>query len=241
MKDSPRTAPPSARPSLALVMGLCLLLAGMTACANSPVTASFDGEMATPYHVQYDTAVQRQPPAVYVRPNISPNTVPTGLFVPLRIAQSMNNRHAVSRNLSRQIWQVWLSQQAFSALEYDDAVAPQRVEEALWQARRRGAQLLVGGAVTHLMDGGSVGDTSLSLHIEIYEVATGNLLWSMSQGGSIEKKQATDLFLVGFQARMPTDPLGVLTRALAHDMGLEVLYWVRPDMRKRGGPRGQAF
>lgn len=220
-------------PLFLLLPALALLLPLLDGCGRN-VTVGLKGEMATPYHIQYDATVDRKPPAIYVRPNVSPNAAPTALFVPLRITQNITRFQALSRNVSRQIWQVWLSQNAFSTLEYDDAVIPYRVADALPLARAKGAQLLVGGYIQHYLDGGSVGNSSLSLNIEVYEVATGTLLWSISQGGNFEKKQTADFFLVDAQARMPEDPMGILVRTLAHDMGLEILYWVHPDARSKG-------
>lgn len=213
---------------------LFAVLAALAACANSSVSAGLGGEMATPYHIKYNDKVARNPPAVHVRPNASPDAPPTALFVPLRVTQGTSQPQALSRNISRQIWQVWLSQSAFSTLEYDDGTVPRRVADALPLARRRGAQLLVGGYVSHIMDGGTTGDSSLSLNIEIYETTTGTLLWSMAQGGSFEKKQAVDLFLVSLESRMPADPMGVLIRTLADDMGREILHWVHPHTRSKG-------
>lgn len=231
------------QPSLRVLM-LVLAALSAAACASSPVSVGLRGEMAAPYHLKYDNWALRKPPAVYVRPNASPNSPPTALFVPLRVNQDISQPQALSRNVSRQIWQVWLSQNAFSTLEYEDAFVPARVTDALPAARRRGAQLLAGGYVNHFMDGGPGGDSSLSLHMEIYEVDTGVLLWSMAQGGSFEKKQAADLFLVSVEARMPDDPMGALIRALAYDMGMQLRYWAHPESRSKGLPdpfKGKAF
>lgn len=206
----------------------CVLLSG---CGKN-VTVGLSGEMATPYHVQYNHSADIKPPAVYVRPTSAPAAPPTALFMPLRVTQSANNVQALSRNISRQIWQIWLSQRAFSTLEYDDSVVFYRPSDALALARRRNAQLLVGGSITHVMDGGTTGDSSLSLAIEIYDVATGALLWHIAQGGNFNKKQASDFFLMGVQARMPEDPLGVLIRTIGNDIGMEIYRWVYPHAKK---------
>ena len=82
--------------------------------------------------------------------------------------------------LSRQIWQVWLSLNAFQTLEYAAEVGPYEPESALALARRRGADLVVGGYINHYLDGGSGGTSSLSLSMEIYDARSGVLLWSMA-------------------------------------------------------------
>lgn len=233
---------PVLRPRARVPLGpLWVLPIVLTLLAGCTARVGLNGEMATPYHIQYDNVVERKPPAVYVRPTTSPDAAPTALFVPLRVTQSMARPQSFSRNVSRQIWQIWLSQQAFATLEYDDTAIPMRVSDALPLARKRGAQLLVGGTIHHFMDGGTAGDSTLSLNMEIYDVASGTMLWSISQGGSIEKKQATDFFLVGVQTRMPTDPMGLLIRTLAHDMGGEVFHWVYPGAKKSGSSWKKAF
>lgn len=44
---------------------------------------------------------------------------PTALFVPLRAVQQIKDPVTFSTMFSRQIWQIWLSLNAFLALEYD--------------------------------------------------------------------------------------------------------------------------
>ena len=224
------------------LLTLAALLPLLPGCGNSPVNVSTNGEMATPYHIHYTENVARNPPIIFVQPSGSPNEPITGLFVPLRVTQNINYSKNISRNLSRQIWHVWLGQKAFSALEYDDSIAPYKVTDALPLARQRGAKLLVGGYITHLLDGGTVGDSEASITMEVYEVATGNLLWSLGQGARLDKKQAGDFYLFSIQSRMPSDPLGLITRTLGQDMGMELYYWVYPNARSKGlNLKGKAF
>ncbi len=210
-----------------------------TACANSPVSLSTNGEMATPYHIYYDAQVAVSPVRVFVHPNVSPSEPLRGLFVPLRVTQDIAQPRTVSRSISRQLWQVWVSQKSFEALEYDERYIPNQVSDALELARQMGANVLVGGYITHYLNGGTVGDSEASIQMEIYEVATGNLLWSLAQGGSLNKEQAADLFLVGVQSRMPADPASLTARSLAYDMGKHIVKWTKPFADQRG--RGQAF
>lgn len=226
----------------ALLALLTLSLALLSGCGTNPVNVSMTGEMATPYHVHYTENVTRNPPILFVQPSGSPDEPLTALFVPLRVTQNINHSKNISRNLSRQLWQIWLSQKAFATLEYDDSISPHRVSDALPLARKRGAKLLIGGYITHLMDGGTVADSEESITLEIYEVATGNLLWSMGQGARLDKKQASDFYLFSIQSRMPGDPLGLITRTLAQDMGMEIYYWVNPNARSKGfNLKGKAF
>ncbi len=206
-----------------LVMSLCL-----AGCAANNATVSMHGEMATPYHITKDAQVDVSPIRVYVQPNISPKDTLRGLFVPLRVTQDIAGPKNISHNVSRQIWQVWLAQRSFEALEYNDSAVPFQVSDALALAKRRGANVLVGGYITHFMDGGGVGTSAISMQIEMYEVETGAMLWSMAQAGSIDKDQAADLFLVGIQERMPADPMGLTARSVGYDLGMKIKEWVHP-------------
>ena len=235
---SPRSTPAPRRAALPRLLCVLPLLMLLAACGNMPVTMS--GGLSTPYKVQVNDWVYRNPPAVYVHPEGTPTQPPTGLFVPLRVTQVTSNPLTISRNLSRQIWQVWLSQRAFSTLEYAENATPFLLNESLALARRKGAQLLVGGYITHFLDGGTVGDSAVSMSIEIYDVASGALLWSMTQGGSMEQQKANDFYIFQVQARMPADPVGLILRTLASDMGMEVYNWVYPYANRKG-PRGKAF
>lgn len=233
---------------LALVLLLGALMPLLPACtSNTPDSMgglSLTGDFANPYQVQIDQWVRRNPPTIYVHPNVSPNHAPRALFVPLRITQDMNNRLSIGNNISRQVWQVWLSQQAFSVLEYADTGRPYNPQDALRLGRERGAELVVGGYITHFMDGSAYGDSTVSLSLEVYEVATGNLLWSMAQGATMEKQAANDFYMFKINSRMPTDPVSLIVRTLADDMGKPLLYWVRPSAKPKGYsifPQGKAF
>ncbi len=220
--------------------GIFIILC-LSGCSGQGTTLSMNGEMATPYHIHYDAGVAVSPIRVYVQPNITPTEPLRGLFVPLRVTQNISQHLTISRTVSRQLWQVWLAQKSFAALEYDERMIPHRVDDALALAKARGANVLVGGYITHYLDGGTVGDSQVSIQMEVYEVDTGTLLWSMGQGGSIDKQQAQDYFLVGVQARMPADPASLTARSLAYDMGMKIATWVNPQRGKTGGPSGQAF
>lgn len=152
--------------------------------------------------------------------------------MPLRTVQQISNAVTFSEMLSRQIWQIWLSLNAFETLEYAANAGPFEPQRALSLARRQGAELLVGGYINHYMDGGSGGESSLSLAIEIYDVKSGVLLWSMAQGGLMEARQIHDFYLFSIKERNPADPSGLIARTLAWDMGREVLFWVDPSARR---------
>ena len=223
---------------------VCLLCVFMTAvsCARSPddslITRNVTGSLRNPFDIQVDNFVRRQEPAVYVQPMHKADHRPTALFVPLRMTQGISNAVTFSNALSRQVWQIWLSLNAFQRLEFAPADVPFEPSSALAQARRIGAELVVGGYITHYFDGGTGGTSSLSLSIEIYDVRSGVLLWSMSQGGMMESRQVHDFYLFTITERNPGDPAGLIARSLAWDMGRLVLKWVDPFAASRGKSGG---
>lgn len=225
-------------------LGLCralVLLAALFAlaggCATPPddsrSTVNVTGDFGTPFQFQINNFVRRQPPAIYVAPQQVLGRRPRALFVPLRAVQQIANPVSFSNMLSRQVWQVWLSLNAFQTLEYDANAGPYEPSRAIALARQRGAELVVGGYINHYMDGGSGGTSSLSLAIEVYDARSGTLLWSMAQGGLMEARQVHDFYLFSIKERNPGDPSGFIARSLAWDMGREVLAWVDPSSREK--------
>lgn len=211
------------------------ILAGLLlvpGCARSPddsySSIGLTGDLAAPIQVVTDNFVRRQKPAVYVHPQASLDHKPTALFVPLRMVQSMNNAVTFSDMLSRQIWQVWLSLGIFNTLEFAPYAGPFERSRALALARQKKAELMVGGYINHFMDGGAGGESSISLAMEVYDVKTGNLIWSISQGGLMEKEKKHDFYLFNITERNPADPSGLIARSLAWDMGRLLLKWVDP-------------
>lgn len=203
-----------------------------TGCARSPddsySSIALTGDLSTPIQVVTDNFVRRQKPAIYVHPQAALDHKPTALFVPLRMVQSMNNAVTFSDMLSRQIWQVWLSLGIFNTLEFAPYAGPFERSRALALARQKKAELLVGGYINHFMDGGAGGESSISLAMEVYDVKTGNLIWSISQGGLMEKEKKHDFYLFNITERNPADPSGLIARSLAWDMGRLLLKWVDP-------------
>ena len=212
---------------------ISLITVLLAACARSPddsySSVSLTGNLSTPIQILTDNFVRRQPPAVYVQPQAPLGHRPKALFVPLRTVQQMNNAVTFSDLLSRQFWQIWLSQGAFNTLEYAPQAGPFNRERALALARAKHAELLVGGVINHYMDGGDGGESSVSLSIEIYDVKTGNLIWSMAQGGLMESNKTHDFYLFEINERNPADPSGLITRSLAWDMGQLIRQWVNPS------------
>lgn len=225
---------------------VALLIACSSGCAVAPddsySSISLTGDFAAPIQVLTDNFVRRQKPAVYVRPQGPLDHRPTALFVPLRMVQQINNAVSFSDMLSRQVWQVWLSLGIFQTLEFAPQAGPFDRARALALARQKHAEVLVGGYINHYMDGGSGGSSSITLAIEVYDVKTGNMIWSISQGGLMEKEKKHDFYLFSITERNPADPSGLIARSLAWDMGKILQKWVNPYAEtKRSFFGGSAF
>ena len=205
-------------------------------CARSPddsySSISVTGDFATPFQILSDNFVRRQKPAVYVQPQEPLDHKPTALFVPLRMVQSMNQAVTFSDMLSRQIWQVWLSLGIFQTLEYAPYAGPFDRSRALALARQKHAEVLVGGYINHYMDGGANGTSSVSLALEVYDVKSGNMIWSIATSGLMEKEKKHDFYLFEITERNPQDPSGLIARSLAWDMGKLLQKWVNPYEQK---------
>jgi len=212
-----------------LILLPVLAVTGLVGCANAPddsrSSITLAGDFSTPFQIQIDNFVRRQPPAVYVQPGNSLGHRPTALFVPLRMMQQMSQAQTFGTMLSRQIWQIWLSLNAFEALEFAEQAGPYNRERALALARARGAELMVGGFINHYLDGGTGGDSSLSLLLEIYDVKSGVQIWSLAQGGMMEVRQVHDFYLFSIKERNPADPSSFIARSLAWDMGQLIRRW----------------
>lgn len=203
-----------------------LLCVGLAGCG------SVSADLTSQPEVYVDNMVQRNPVQVYVRPQEPPEAAPRTLFMPFRVTQQMENGTVTGRNISYYIWQNWLQTQALAVCEFAMTDVPYRPDHALAMARSKGADMVVGGYVTHIVDGGTTGDSSLSVAIEAYDVATGNMIWSMAQGGYMQQNKVKDFIAFSVNTRMPMSPIGAIAAALGTDMGLEIKHWITPQAPK---------
>ena len=124
-------------PALFLIPFFALAAGCATSPDDSRSSISLAGDFSTPIQIQIDNFVRRQPPAVYVSPRGRLDHRPRALFVPLRAVQQIGNAVSFSEMLSRQVWQIWLSLNAFEALEYAPEAGPFDRSRALVLARRQ--------------------------------------------------------------------------------------------------------
>ncbi len=207
--------------STALAVFSLLAAALLAACAANVQL----GEKAVLY---VDEWVRRSDPAIYVRPENSPREPLTAVLVPLRVTQPMDQRHEVGRGVTRVLWQTWLGDQVFPGLAFDEQSSWTGPGDALRRHAASGADLVIGGTVTNIMFGGTTGETTLSLTIEIYDAHTGAMLWSMAEAGQMPSPKTMDYLLVDRTSRLPDDPLYAIATAIGHDLGEPIKAWNRP-------------
>jgi hypothetical protein len=176
--------------------------------------------------VYRDAWVQRVPPEVHVRPQSQAPRDLKVLFIPFRVTQPMDNPTVLGYSTARVFWQTWLTMRLFPNMEFSGDDTPYRRDRAVALARARGADLVIGGFVTYVYAGGTAGDSQIALQLEAHDVRSGQLVWSMAQGGKIAASVTTDYFIFATQYRLPSDPLQAITRAIASDMGQEVGNWI---------------
>ena len=155
-------------------------------------------------------------------------------MVPLRVTQEIRDPVSLSRNLSRTVWQALLGQQVFSVLEYAYDAQPYDPKRALALGKQKGAGLVVGGYITHYLDGGHTGSSDVSINMEIWDTATGNLLWSLAHAGILEYQNTHDFYLFQVRTRQPDDPPSAILQLLAGELGKIIHDWAHNAPPERG-------
>lgn len=171
-----------------------------------------------------DTYVSRSEPEVHVYPVTDVGGIKV-LFVPFKVVQKMDNPEMAGYSVARGFWQTWAGMQVFDQFEFFAEAGPFRRDRAIAYARARGADMVVGGYVTHLFAGGNSSDNRLSVQIEAYDVGSGLLVWSVAQGGTLPAPKTRDYIIFATKRRLPTDPMQLLTETLAEDIGTVIKDW----------------
>ncbi len=206
-----------------------LLLGALLATSGCATMESVDEhswlDLTDKTTIYRDQWVRRSPPEVYVRPQQEVSEPLTALFIPFRVTQEMDDPGIAGYTISRTFWQTWLSMQLFPAIEYSGDPVPYRRDRAVALARARGADLVIGGFVTHLYAGGTAGDSQVAVQLEIHDARSGQLVWSMAQAGLMPASTTTDYFVFQTKMRLPGDPIHAISKAMALDCGEVVKRW----------------
>lgn len=163
----------------------------------------------------------------YVTPSEHPSERLTAVILPFRVQQAMDGARHYGREITRVFYQTWLKHKVFPIFEYMEQTPFTGVDAALNAARSKGADLAVVGYVTQILAGGSVGASQLAIRVEIYEAASGAMLWSMAHFGQMKPEVTRDFLLFSAQARMPQDPMYAISTVIAYDTR-NVGRWNRP-------------
>jgi len=178
--------------------------------------------------VVWDQWVRKGKVQVYLRPREEPAVEPTVLFFPFMPKVNMAQGRHISRELSRMVWQTWLEEELFPVMEFADYSDYYTPERAVSLARMRGADLAVGGYITHYMPGGTASDTHVALQLDIYDSASGQLIWSMAHAGVMQSERTRDYIFFSAKTRLPAEPTGAVMQVLSHDMAVPLHAWVAP-------------
>lgn len=196
----------------------------ISGCGASAGDVSFD--LASQPVIYKNQWARREPPLVYVRPSENTDQELTALFMPFRVTQPMTAPEMVGYAQGRTVWQTWLSQNLFSIMEFDGDHGPYRRDIALNLARQKGADLAIGGFVTYFFPGGSDADSQIALQVEIYDASSGRLIWSMAQSALMPARKVNDYLILATETRGPSDPMFVLAKTIAEDMGDIIAAWL---------------
>lgn len=169
-----------------------------------------------------------------VHPTANLERKPTALFVPLGLVQNSRDHQAVSLGVSRLVYESFLAEQTFAALEYYDYIVPYRAEDMLPVAREKGADYLIGGVINQYYDGGATGDSRFAMQLYVYQVESGDLMWSLHHSGVLPYKPDADNSFYKVKTRMPVNPMSTLISAVSGELATLIHYWTdQATMKER--------
>ena len=213
----------------------------VSGCATIDDRVSFD--LASQPKVYRDQWARRQSPVVHVQPAETADSQLTALFMPFRVTQPVSEPELIGYSQARVVWQTWLSKRLFSIMEFDASHGPFRRDRAIALAREKGADIAIGGFVTYYYAGGSEADSQVALQVEMYDAASGQLIWSMGQSALMPARTVSDYLLFATETRAPSDPMYALAKTMAEDMGAILARWVPagegPRFDKEGGVKAK--
>lgn len=205
---------------------LTMIILTLPACsATRSIQQDLQADLASQPTFIVDEWVKRMPPAVQVHPSTTFEKPLSVLFLPFRVTQTMDNPQELGYGVAATVWQNWLANKTFSTIEFYRDAGPYRRDIALMLGRQRGADLVVGGFVTHFFAGGQNADSTVAMIVEIYDVRNGQLIWLLAQTGVISKQSYSDFLIFGVKSRLPTDPTSYIVNIMAKDMSDLIKEW----------------
>jgi hypothetical protein len=224
--------------SCSFLLVLCLVIFLIGGCATETgrsMSSNVDFALNKQTVFYWDEWVRKGQPQVFVSPDRAPENPPTAVFMPLRLTQQMEHANTIGYNLSRVIWQTFLQNNALPTIEFAEGSTPYRRDLALAYGRHRKADLAIGGTINYYRDGGTVSDSAVSIAIEIYDVRSGNLIWSFGQAAVMQSAKVNDYLLFATKSRVPSDPIMACLTAATSDLARMVQAWAYNVVPKKDG------
>ena len=210
---------------IAILAVVCLWL---SSCTSAERKLNMDVGSGTLFKYEW---VERNSPEVHIYPAEIPPQAPTALMVPFKMMQAMppHEGEYLAQEVSRIFWQTWIKEEMLPVIEYDTSKQLYSLNRALAMARAKGADLLITGQVTYFISGGTAGFTQVAVRLEIYDVPSQGLLWSIVHGGNIQNKPTNDYIFFDSVSKLPADPVYAVCRTLAWDVAAIIKDWISPS------------
>lgn len=201
---------------------IAILLLALGACGH------IDPHMTQQPKVYRDAPLDLSELAVYIQPKTRQYRPVKAMFYPFWVAQRSEHPLLLGRQFGKIFHQTWAAEELFPVLLFDEDVEYKGYERAVSVARSRGMDVVIIGTIPHFLDGGTRGDSAISVQLKIYDAYRGQLICSMEQAGRIEAKLAKDWILWSGRTRLPANPLPALLAAIAKDMAIPLRSWLPP-------------
>ncbi|WP_066852299.1 hypothetical protein [Halodesulfovibrio spirochaetisodalis] len=218
--------------SFSLLVMLCVAMLTLGGCSTptvqtsiEPVPSGINPAMLWNSEIIWDEWVRSGELRVSVHPATTPNAAPTAVFFPFLPTVTVRDPLETGTAIAKGFWQEWLREAPFTVLEFREMTTSYTPEYAVKIARERGALFAVTGTLTDFYDGGSVTGARLGVTLNIYDTRNGGLIWSMKQFAYMDKDRTRDFLLFKAESRLPSDPMWVVTTAIARCMKKPVQQW----------------
>ncbi|MCT4535473.1 hypothetical protein [Halodesulfovibrio sp.] len=218
--------------SFGLLVMLCVVSLTLGGCSTptvqtaiEPIPSGFTPSMLWNEQFVWDEWVRSSEMRVAVYPQTKPDAAPTAVFFPFIPTVTVRDPLDTGTIVAKVFWQEWLREAPFSVLEFRELTTSYTPAYAVKLAKERGALFAVTGTLTDFYDGGSVTGARLGVTLNIYDTRTGALIWSMNQFAYMDKDRTRDFLLFKARTRLPSDPMWVVTTAIAECMKKPVKQW----------------
>ena len=171
--------------------------------------------------------VDRSAPEIHIYPVDGALFPPNALMLPFPVTQALGPREAepMSKGLTKILWQALVKEEAFPVVEYAENNPIYNQAQALGLARFKNADILITGTIPYVIAGGTGGLNQVTVQLNVYDVPTGELLWSIVHSGVLDAKPTQDYIFFKQKSKLPADPLYVTTMAVGSDLGKILHRW----------------